>query len=104
MDDAVSSGARDLSVPHVDRPGGVTRWIRTAGMADRREDRGAPDVMPDFGAHMLAATSSGQATGALDALRAVDASDLCGDCSEGPILMTAVKSLRWMKRRRFWRP
>ena len=58
MSDALALGACDLVMPDVARIGGVTGWMRAAGVATANGIQVSSHLMPELSVHLLAATST----------------------------------------------
>lgn len=56
MMEAVTAGACDYVMPDVSRIGGVTGWMRAAGIAAARGIEMSSHLMPEISAHLLSAT------------------------------------------------
>ena len=56
MDAALDAGACDYVMPDLERIGGVTGWIRAAGIAAGRGIEMSSHLFPEVSAHLLAAT------------------------------------------------
>jgi mandelate racemase len=53
---ALQAGACDLVMPDAGRIGGVTGWMQAAGVAEAHGTLMSSHLMPEFSAHLLAAT------------------------------------------------
>ncbi|UCH72695.1 MAG: hypothetical protein JSU82_09910, partial [Rhodospirillales bacterium] len=53
---ALEAGASDLFMPDAGKIGGVTGWLRAAGLAEPRGLRLSSHLYPEISAHLLAAT------------------------------------------------
>ena len=53
---ALQAGACDLAMPDVARIGGVSGWMQAAGVAQAHGVPMSSHLMPEFSAHLLAAT------------------------------------------------
>ena len=58
MEEALSAGACDYVMPDLARIGGVTGWMRAAGIAAARGIEMSSHLFPEVSAHLLAATST----------------------------------------------
>lgn len=56
MQDALDAGACDYVMPDLERIGGVTGWMRAAGIAAARGVEMSSHLFPEVSAHLLAAT------------------------------------------------